>query len=167
MLGEGEYFVLGRYGDLIEDEPLFPAYLKKRTDSRTIMRTWNELVELIPQIEDVVIAYYKPRSKIANPIKLLCWNVDIDNFIRFCIAHTPQYPPYPDFLNLIDKICLEYSRSLRVSDLMWYALANVLERRGLRYLDTPKGKVDLLRPSSVQKLESIAMKLASIMKVLK
>ncbi|RLE87632.1 MAG: hypothetical protein DRJ49_06185, partial [Thermoprotei archaeon] len=73
VLGEGEYFVLGRYGDLIEDEPLFPAYLKKRTDSRTIMRTWNELVELIPQIEDVVIAYYKPRSKIANPIKLLCW----------------------------------------------------------------------------------------------
>ncbi len=167
VLGEGEYLILGRYGDLIDNEPLFPTYLKRRTGSKNIISTWKELVDTVPQIEDVVIAYYKPSTRIANPIKLLCWNIDIDDFIKFCIAHTPQYPPYPDFLNLIDKICLEYSKSLKISDLMWYALANVLERKGMRYIDTHKGSIDLLRPSSIQKLESIAMKLASIMKALR
>ena len=119
-LRPGEYLELGKYGEDFGGEPLISSYF-----SKLMRRKIDEILDECPEFGEIEIAYYRPPFPSSPVVKVLAFNVDVEDFVAYCSSVSTT--SYPQFLNLIDKAVLEYARGVNIESLLYLALQKAAE----------------------------------------
>jgi len=159
ILERGEYLLLGDYHDIIRYFELINP--KNKTNLKKVK---ENIDEILPEVWNTNIVLYKPYSNMETPVKLLSYRLNIEKILEICISSTPDYPPYPDFMNIVDKVSMEYSRELKINDLFWLMLRKAFQEEEISILEIAGKTKNILKFSNIQKLELINRRLTRFIK---
>ncbi|RLE63784.1 MAG: hypothetical protein DRJ38_06765 [Thermoprotei archaeon] len=123
LLKPGEYIYIGEYGDKVDGEKFISSYFSMVLGRKRKLKVLNEY----PIFSRVNVAYYRAYNPAAPVVKVLSFNLDLEDFIAYCASRS--FKSYPSFLDLIDTAVLEYARRVNLESLLYLALQKAARER--------------------------------------
>ncbi|GEM_PF-839862 len=123
LLKPGEYVYIGDYGDEVEEGKFISSYFSVVLGKKRRLKVLEEY----PVFSSISVAYYRARNPAAPVVKILSFNLDLEDFIAYCASRS--FKSYPGFLDLIDTAVLEYARRVNLESLLYLALQKAARER--------------------------------------